>query len=183
MRHSLGFLAALQDEVDESEEDPNLVLEGLVDSGASTQGVVTSDWQQQRRIGRSLLEPDLKFVDITAGETLQYLRRVLATAALKSGVSDVDMSAVSGSLRQFTQECSRYIFDQTDDQGAPLYAGIRYVSRLNPNWECWAIFDSRFRHQPYPAESVYPNDPGLVEAARLFNLSIEGQRRGEYIRP
>lgn len=38
---------------------------------------------------------------------------------------------------------ARWVYSQTDDTGHGLYTGLHYRSRLDKNWECWAIFNSR----------------------------------------
>lgn len=75
------------------------------------------------------------------------------------------------------------MYEQIDPDGAPAYAGIRYLSRLNPEWVGWAIFDDRIIHRPGPSETIHPDDPGLIEAARLLGLTIEGVHKGDYFRP
>jgi hypothetical protein len=78
--------------------------------------------------------------------------------------------------RRFTQGCARYVYDRVDDVGRPSYAGIRYPSRFNDEWECWAVFDDRIRHEsgwPGLPASFFPDDPDLIDVARLFNLTIE----------
>lgn len=181
MRPALDVLAGLGEVVDD--EPVDLVLEGLSDPHHPRQGVVSADWRRQRRIGRTQVDPHLLFVDIAAAETLQYLRHSLSSTAVALGVEDIDLSAVAGPHRRFTQECARYIYEQQHSDGEPAFAGIRYVSRFNLNWECWAFFDTRFRHTPFPSESIHPTDAGLLEAARLFKLSIEGVRAGQYLQP
>lgn len=181
-RHRLDVLAQLADVIDE-DEPADAVQADLVDPEPPHRPLVTSRWRLSRRMGATYLDPSLRFVDISAPETHQHLRQVLAPVAVSLDITDIDLSAVSGPQRQFTQECSRYIYDLMDVSGNPVYAGIRYVSRLNLNWECWAIFDGRFRHTPLPGETIHPHDPGLMEAARLFELSIEGVRPGQYLRP
>ena len=70
---------------------------------------------------------------------------------------------------------------------AQRFAGIRYLSRLNAEWECWAVFDDRMRHVagcPGLPTSIPRDDADLIEVARQFNLTIEvNARRGNYLRP
>jgi hypothetical protein len=102
---------------------------------------------------------------------LRTLRRELAPVAADSGLSDIDLGAVAGSNRRLTQEVARYVYEATDQA---LYAGIRYISRLNAEWELWAIFADRIRHAPFEVtESIRADDPALLEAALSLDLSIE----------
>jgi hypothetical protein len=182
MRHRLSLLANLRD-VNEVDEPFSAVQYGLIDPYQSERALVPSDWRLSRRLGMTYLDPALHFVDIAAPETFHDLRQVLAPVAVSQGIEDIDLSAISGPQRRFTQECSRYIYELHGPSGESSYAGIRYVSRLNPHWECWAIFEDRFVHTPLPATSIHPNDPGLMEAAALLGLSIEGVQPGQYLRP
>ena len=81
---------------------------------------------------------------------------------------------------------SRCIYEQTDDLGRPTFAGIRYESRLNAEWECWAIFHDRMdgRHSPGFPETITPDHPALCEVAAQYHLSIEiFQGAGHFVRP
>jgi hypothetical protein len=119
----------------------------------------------------------LRFVDVDATQTLQVLRRELASVAAAVGLSDIDLGAVAGPNRLLTQEIARYVYEQHDPTGQPLYAGVRYLSRLNPEWELWAIFADRIKHSPREVtESIRVEDPVLLEAASLLSLKIEWQR-------
>jgi len=134
---------------------------------------VTADWRAKRRMGKAYLDPSLRFADFGNPETWQRVRPVLAPIATALGLGDIDLSAVTGSYHILTQEFARHVFDQEDNDGRPLYAGIRYISRLHPDWECWAIYDSRMVYQSGPSETIYPDDPDLIAIARLFGLAIE----------
>jgi hypothetical protein len=151
-------------------------LESLARAGVAAvpRPVVSAAWRHARRLGVTVLTTPLPFVDISAGATMAALRPALATIAVNSGLPDVDLSAVTGPARLVTQEAARYLYDQHDDAGAPCYAGMRYLSRLNPAWECWAIFVDRLRHRVVQSGAVIgPSDPGLYEAAALLGLGIE----------
>lgn len=184
-RVSLPLLSALQ-EIDDHEPIGES-LRGAVDPDEPGHGLLPADWRMRRRIGHTVLDPSLRFVDLSDVGTMQHLRTGLAPLADRLGIIDVDLSSVTSQQRRFTQGIARYIYDQVDEIGHPRFAGIRYPSRLNPEWECWAIFDDRIRHLPgWPniPSSFFPDDPDLQEVARLFGLTIElfpGQ--DHYIRP
>jgi hypothetical protein len=133
-------------------------------------GVIPLKWCGRRYIGATVLDPSLRFVDIAAPETLTHLRDALAPLAVALGIDDIDLSTVTSRQRRFTQEVARYVYEQVDEGGVPRYAGIRYLSRLHAEWECWAIFHDRMLHDPCPHESIFPDDPGLLEAARVLGI-------------
>jgi len=162
-RPSMKLLAGLEQIEDEEPLDSE--LEG---------GVVPEEWRLSRRVGSTRLASDLLFADLPAPETIRILREELAAVAERLGLEDLDLSAVTGPHRRLTQEAGRYIYDLADASGSPAFAGIRYLSRLNPSWELWADFHDRMRHEPGEvAEPIRADDPGLVEAATLLGLRVE----------
>ncbi|HSH78952.1 MAG TPA: hypothetical protein VLA19_10520 [Herpetosiphonaceae bacterium] len=161
-RIDLELLAGLEDVEDDEPPDPR-----------HQPGVVPTDYRMQRRLGKTRLDPALRFVDIHAPETVQTLRPVLAKAARDLGLGDVDFSTVMGLHREITKHAALHIYEQRGADDRPLYAGIRYVSRLNRAWELWALFADRLVHTAGVPETIYPDDQGFVEAARLLNVNIE----------
>ena len=163
-------------------------LATMVDANATPPGsrvgrpIIPEKWRIERRIGATVLHPSLRFVDMAAAETVQALRPILAPLALSLGLREVDFSTLAGPERLLTQEAARYIYEQVDAAGEPLYAGLRYLSRLNPVWECWAIFADRLRHMVVRVDIIPANHPGLFEAARILGLAIE-ESHGHYLLP
>lgn len=160
-------------------------LEGLVDPTDPQRGVVPTEWRLERQLGTTLFSPKLEFADIAAPESVEQLRTALAPLAHRYRLDDFDLSTILGSSRELTQHAARYVYEQTSDDGQPRFAGIRYPSRLNLDWICWAVFADRMVHQPLtPEVTIDPHDPALLEAARILHLSIETVRGGgHYISP
>lgn len=162
-RPSMDLLAGLEEVEDEEALDPD--LEG---------GIVPEEWRLSRCVGSTRLAPDLLFADLPAPQTMRVLREELTETAGRLGLEDLDLSAVTGPHRRLTQEAARYVYDLTDDSADPTFAGIRYLSRLNPSWELWAIFYDRMRHTTSEvAEPIRFDDPGLAEASTLLGLRVE----------
>jgi hypothetical protein len=154
------------------------MLRDVVRQGASgPRGVVGRDWMIRRHWGRQHLLSSLRFADICASQTLNRLRSDpgLAALALDAGIDDIDLSAVTGRHRSFTQACARFIHSASTADGN-RFAGIRYLSRLGgqTDWECWALFDDRITPDlgitPQP---VAPDTPALQEACRILGIDIE----------
>lgn len=141
-----------------------------------TVGKIDEDWRSKRRLGQTLLDPSLRFVDLMSPTTHQIIRHHLGVEAHRLGLPDVDLSTVMGatpSHRKFTNLIARFIYEIPDPRRQqPAFAGLRYTSRLNPEWECWAIYADRIQHRPCMPERILADDPGLIEAAQLFNLKI-----------
>ena len=138
-------------------------------------GVIPEDWRSGRWLGTTRLDPSLRFADLEDPRTAQILRSAprLAECAVDLGLADIDRSTLNGPDREFTQEVARYIYEQLDEHGGPMFAGLRYNSRLHSGWECWAISTDRLLHAPGVPDMIYADHPGLMEAARLPNLKIE----------
>ncbi|HET9017103.1 MAG TPA: RES family NAD+ phosphorylase [Thermomicrobiaceae bacterium] len=181
MRPSIRLLDQLA-EVDDEDEPLDDVFAGVVDPEFPAHGLITHDWRLRRRVGKIALDPALRFVDLDDPENIDLLRRELAPL-LRVRKMDLDLSTLVSGDRALTQAIARFVYEQQADDGHPMFAGIRYVSRLSASWECWAVFDSGLHGDKGLPETVHPDDPGLLEAARVFQLTIEGPTRGHYLRP
>lgn len=181
LRPSLQTLAKLGEEV-EDDEPLETLLASIMDPEDHHRGIIRADWRHRRHVGETCLDSTPCFVDMMAAESIQHLRQKLAPAAAQLGLTDIDIGVLTEAQRRATQMCARYIYDVVDETGQPRFAGMRYLSRLNPCWECWAIFDTRKRHDPGFPRSIQPDDPDLIEVAKLYNLTIEVME-GHYLRP
>jgi hypothetical protein len=160
-RKSLSVLASLR-EIDDEPLDRE--LEG---------GIVPKEFRYQRVLGTTRLSDGLRFADIGAGETYTVLRTQLAQWLVKLGLEDLDLSAITSSQRRLSQEVARYVYELADESHT-FFAGIRYPSRLNVEWELWAIFFDRMEHFPVEVAGVIAeDDPELQEAANVLGVQIE----------
>lgn len=168
LRPSIELLAELREVDDDESLDTELF-----------HGRVPEDWRRPRSLGLLKLDRALRFVDVDDPQTLARLRIDLAPTVRHLGLEDLDLSAIMGSNRPLTQEVARFVHERTDTDGLALYSGIRYVSRLNLGWECWALFVDRLEgHCEHPVvETIFSDDPGLLEAAAYLGLSIETARK------
>ena len=137
-------------------------------------GMVPARWRRVRGVGEMRLDPALRFADVAHPDTLAELRVAFARLAAALGYSDFDLSTVTGHRRILTQRVARYVYEQTTGTGVPTFAGIRYVSRHNPVWECWAIFANRLAGERRSVQAIASDDAGLVVAATHLGLTIEG---------
>lgn len=171
----LAKIAAVDDD-----EPLDQTLAGILSFDLNTgkvRGIVPVEWRSNRRLCRTTLDPDLRFADLTTMRSRLYLRRELASVALEQGLSDLDFSAILDQRhRRLTQACAAHIHEFTDGDGAPRFAGIHYLSRLNiQEWHCWALFDDRVsdRHQPWPIAPIAANHEALLRVAGQFDLVIQ----------
>jgi len=159
---------------------PSLSLLSELESAGFARGALTSRvgsvpeaWRQMRGLDHVPLAPDMRMVDLAASGTLAWLRRQphLANLAAQLGLPDIDLAAVMGPSRAFTQACAAAIHAVPDR----AYAGIRYLSRhgADEGRECWAMFDDRIAFAGEPERTGIDRDhPDLVAVARLFHLTI-----------
>jgi hypothetical protein len=94
----------------------------------------------------------------------------LADRVLHYGLDDLDAGAIRRAPRAFTQEISRYVFENArDDNGQPI-SGVRYLSRLGDEFVNWAIFEPS---APSSAEGheIDPEDEALLAVFERFDLS------------
>jgi hypothetical protein len=81
-----------------------------------------------------------------------------------------DVPTVRGGDRRVTRWIGQWAYDQTTDSGEPRFAGIRYVSRLSSEWECWAVFDdvsiTEMNRRPILAQ-----DEAFLRIAKRYRLT------------
>lgn len=87
------------------------------------------------------------------------------------GQRDIDSAAVRGGDRRLTRWISHWAWSQLNPSGRPRYAGIRYLSRLNSEWECWAVFDHAQLHE-LQRRPILRTMPELRATAKHFALTI-----------
>jgi hypothetical protein len=114
---------------------------------------------------------DAPFVDVDDVETHQVLRGALSGSLEQLGYHDLDTSVVRGADRLVTRVISQWIWQQVNDTEKPLYAGVRYSSRLSSSWECWGVFDRVpiFEARRVP---ITLDMEELATVARQFGLRI-----------
>jgi hypothetical protein len=93
------------------------------------------------------------------------------------GLDDLDAATVRLSApRRFTQEISRYVYDQSTRDGRRRFAGIAYLSRLGDEFRNWAIFESPARETPWQNEPevvrLDADDPDLRQALERLGVRL-----------
>lgn len=146
------------------------------DPGYMNAGAVSAAWRDDRMLLKMATDPKgLPFVSIDDGETLnglcqeEPLVRELAAWGLSA---DLDRSTLYSQDRRITRLLARWVYAQTDDTGHGLYAGLHYLSRLDPQWECWAIFDNRIAIEVQDRIAIVGDNPDLERIATKWKLSL-----------
>jgi hypothetical protein len=134
-------------------------------------GVLPEEWRLGRRLGSTRLDEGLVCADLASAETFQILTEELAPLLVRFGLTEFDLSLITSRRRRVTQEAARYAYELAGS--GQIFAGVRYLSRLNPAWELWAVFHDRMVHLPEElSETVREDDPGLEEAASVLGIEI-----------
>lgn len=137
-------------------------------------GLLPEEWRLNRRVGASRLDESLRFADLEDPRAATLLRRELVPLLAGLGLHDLDFSDLMGRERRVTQNVARCVYQAADGAGAPVFDGIRYVSRLNPGWELWTIFADRMVHEPEDLyQTISKDDPHLRTAADILDIAIE----------
>lgn len=112
------------------------------------------------------------FIDVESVATHQFLRAELAAGLAALGVEDLDVATVRGPDRRVTQMISERAY-MARDGDEPRYAGIRYLSRLGSQWECWAVFEDDERDFEVIERLPINKDMSeLQEVAEIFGLTV-----------
>lgn len=142
------------------------------EKGFMVAGGIPQDWRLQRQI--AVIEPRdcLPFLDIEHPDTQAHLSEVLAGELVGFGYDDnLDISAVCNMDRRLSRAIALYAYSTTDPTGDFVYSGVRYCSRLNPDWECWAIFDPGRLHL-VEQRAILISDPDLEKVAEMWDLRV-----------
>ena len=161
--------------------DPELarvVGDEWADLGFMNVGDIPADWRQRRTAVKVVLPkgqpqfPDgLPFLDIEALETREAIRPHFGELLAFHGYPDLDVPVVRGHDRRITRYISQWTWEQQDDEAdLPIYAGIRYLSRLNNDWELWAVFDD-VELEVRVQKPILRNDPDLQSVAKKYRLT------------
>ena len=139
--------------------------------GVMAPGQIPRDWRERRNASAVHLRGAQEFVDIDALVTHQVLRTELALGLAALGYQDLDISTVRGPDRRVTQMISQWAFAARTEQGQPRFAGLRYQSRLEDDWECWAVFaDTDIEVEQIVPVSLQMSE--LQEVAQTFELTL-----------
>ena len=81
--------------------------------------------------------------------------------------------------RRFTQEVSRYVYEQSTAEGARRFAGITYLSKLGDEFRNWALFEPAGEEIPLTEEAaplpIEADDPELNRALELLGVRLVGR--------
>jgi hypothetical protein len=155
----------------------NLIGKEWEERGFMSVGDIPADWRQRRTAVNvrfpNALNPrfprGVQFLDIEAVETREAMREDFEPLLAHYHYPDLDMPLVQGRDRRITRYISQWAWEKRSDESR-LYAGIRYLSRLNNKWECWAVFDE-VEMEELNRRPILTTDSALQKIAKLYGLT------------
>lgn len=142
------------------------------EEGFMVTGGVPQDWRLQRILGDLALPDALPFLDVEDPATHEHLNVVLSSELVALGYEEgVDLSDVCNHDRRLSRAIALHAYTATEADGTPTYSGIRYMSRISSEWECWAIFEGT-RVNVVNRRQIALNDPDLRKVADLWGLRV-----------
>ena len=98
-------------------------------------------------------------------------RRNASAVHLPGAPAFLDISTVRGPDRRVTQMISQWACAARTEQGELRFAGLRYQSRLDDGWECWAVCaDTDLEVEQILPVSLQMNE--LQQGAEAFGLTV-----------
>jgi hypothetical protein len=134
-------------------------------------GAVPAEWRQRRLAVRVQTPTTMRFLDVEHPDTHRALERSLGSILPIYDLAGLDVAAIRGGDRRVTRLISYWAHQQRDEKGLSRYAGVRYLSRLNTAWECWAVFD-RTPLDEVERRPISRTDLALDRVARHFGLQV-----------
>jgi hypothetical protein len=150
---------------------PDPALASVHDGGFMAPGSVPKEWRDGRVLVRVRLSSTLRFLNVEDADVRSMLWRELGPVLKMCGVDGLTVDAVRGPDRRVTRLISEWAHTQRDRSGAARFAGVRFLSRHNSDWECWAVFD----RVPVVEDKRFPipeAHPALLRVSRLYGVRV-----------
>jgi hypothetical protein len=134
-------------------------------------GEIAADWRQRRIAVRASFPEDRPFLNVESASTRAILRDELTWLLAELGLDDIDVAAIRSKDRRLTRWIAQWTWHRRHEAGGHNFAGIRFCSRLNTEWECWAVFEDVLPGEK-ERKSILPQDQALLRVAELYKLQI-----------
>lgn len=144
---------------------------GKNEEGLMALGEVPADWRRRRVAVRATFPEGRPFLDVEAADTRARLTNELAWLLNVVGLDDIDVSAIRSRDRRLTRWISQWTWNQRWDATFPDYAGLCFRSRLNTDWQLWAVF-GEVVFEERERRSILRQDEALNRVALRYCLDI-----------
>lgn len=134
--------------------------------------VVSTEWQDDWQLTGATITTMAPVFDLTDAAAVQFVRDRLAITLVSMGLTDLDFGHLLSDNRDLTRAISRWIWSLESEEGSPLFSGIRYRSRFDPECICIALYENRYTVDgDIGTQSISPETPGFAEAASALRLT------------
>ena len=134
------------------------------------EGSMPRSWREARALAEFSLEDPLPFVDVESDSTLTHLTKAMAEQLDELDVRALDVSVVRGPNRVLTRAVAQWVYTRVDDEGLPLFGGVRYLSRFQSQ-ECWAVFNGSVIGT-VRTEPIMLSNTELTNVSREFGITL-----------
>jgi hypothetical protein len=135
-------------------------------------GTVPADWRSRRTAVRVAVPETARFFNVENGDNVIRLARELGPTVSLLGHHEIDTGLLHGPDRRVTRAISQWVWQQVDADGSCIFDGIRYRSRTNPAWECWAVFAESLDLDEVERQPILTAMPELTETADELDLVV-----------
>jgi hypothetical protein len=134
---------------------------------------VPEDYFADRYLGRVTVEPEVRFIDVDHPDTHAALAAPLRGLLLAHGLRDIDRGVSFSPDRRLTRPIAGHYWALAQTPDHSDWAGLRYQSRLLPEWECWALWQpSPIRLGGAEVHAVTRTNPDLRAAAQILAITL-----------
>lgn len=153
--------------------DPKVLAatEGEEDDSLMPLGQIAADWRRRRTAVRVTFPENRPFLDVEAADTRTLLSQELAWLLSSLGLDDIDVAAIRSKDRRLTRWISQWAWHKHSEPHQQKFAGVRFLSRLDDDWECWAVFDDVLLEEQ-ERTSILVTDEALQNVARKWGLDL-----------
>lgn len=136
-------------------------------------GRVPDGYFTNRILGHVTVDPDVRFVDVDHPNTHAAAAAALEPLLARHGLESVDRGVMYHPDRRVTRPMGRYYWQLARSGDHQEWAGLRYMSRLGPDWECWAVWEpSPLRTQFTTLSTLLHDHPDLTTAALKLDITV-----------
>lgn len=136
-------------------------------------GRVPDEYFTNRVLGHVTVDPAVRFVDVDHPHTHSAATAALEPLLAKHGLQSVDRGVMYHPDRRLTRPIARYYWQLARSGDHHDWAGLRYMSRLGPDWECWAVWEPNplLAHDA-TITTLLRDHPDLQAAAAKIDVTI-----------
>lgn len=130
--------------------------------------------EQAWRHGRLLVAVELEgdFLDIHHSRSVAWIERVFGSVLATLGYSNANVSTLMEDNRTVSRHLAEFLHNARDKDGVPVFAGIRYNSKLGNDLENWALFDRGYDGAvEVDRTTIDRNDPDYQAVCELYGLT------------